>query len=93
MEYENEISSSEGEFDFSLLNDEIISIDKEINDRESNNKHRNEIRGIRKIINSESEIVEAKISQKTQKIPKWIKIGKYSKEYNLYPTQPQYLRI
>ena len=55
MEYENEISSSEGEFDFSLLNDEIISIDKEINDKESNDKHEDEIKGIRKIIDSECE--------------------------------------
>ena len=55
MEYDNEISSSEGEFDFSLLNDEIISIDKEINDRESNDKHEDEIKGIRKIIDSKCE--------------------------------------
>ena len=44
MEYNNEISSSEDEFDFSLLNNEITSIHKEIN--ESNDKHGDEIRGI-----------------------------------------------
>ena len=45
MEYGNEISSSEDEFEFSLLNDEITSIHKEINDRESNDEHIDEIRG------------------------------------------------
>lgn len=48
MEYNNEISSSEDEFDFLLLNDEIISIHKEINNRESNGEHGNEIRDIRR---------------------------------------------
>lgn len=59
MEYNNEISSSEDEFDFLLLNDEIISIHKEINNRESNGEHGNEIRDIRRrkirIIDSECE--------------------------------------
>ena len=48
MEYNNEISSNEDEFDFSLLNDEIISIYKEINDRESNDKYGDEIKDIKR---------------------------------------------
>ena len=47
MEYGNEISSNDDEFDFSLLNYEIISIHKEINDRKSNDEHGDEIRDIR----------------------------------------------
>ena len=35
-------------FDFSLLNDEIISIHKEINDRENHNEHGNEIKSIKR---------------------------------------------
>ena len=64
MEYDNEISSSEDKFDFSLLNDEIISIHKEINNRKSNNKHGNEIRDIRRrkirIINNDKVINSVK---------------------------------
>ncbi|XP_031368527.1 uncharacterized protein LOC116186181 [Apis dorsata] len=43
-------------FDFSLLNDKITSIHKEINDRESNDEHRDEIRRRKiRIIDSECE--------------------------------------
>ena len=38
MKWVNEINSSENNFDFSLLNNEIISIHKEINDRENHNE-------------------------------------------------------
>ena len=59
IKYANEISLSEDEFDFSLLDDEIIFIHKRINDRENNNEHGNEIRDIKRrkigIINSECE--------------------------------------
>lgn len=45
----NEINPSEDEFDFSLLNNEIISIHKALNDREeeSSDEDSDEVRGVR----------------------------------------------
>ena len=72
-------------FDFSLLNDEIISIHKEINDRESSDEHRDEIRGIRRrktrIIGNEYEINSSNedIAEDTENVmDNMYRIGKYT---------------
>ncbi|XP_015433556.1 PREDICTED: piggyBac transposable element-derived protein 4-like [Dufourea novaeangliae] len=61
MERNNEISSSEDEFDLELLNEEITSIHRELDDREnaSSDDDNNEVRGVRRrkirIIDSEGD--------------------------------------
>lgn len=50
MEFGNEISSSEDEFDFPLSNDEITSIHKAFDDKvnESSDEDSNKVRGVRR---------------------------------------------
>ena len=74
------------EFDFSLLNDEIIFIHKKINDRENNDEHGDEIRGIkrRKIRIIDSECKSNNLNGDTENF-KWLTCteSEYREEYNL----------
>lgn len=76
MECDNEISSSEDEFDFSLLNDEITSIHKALDDREeeSSEEDSDEVRGVRrrKIRVIESECESDSDSAEETEMSEWI---------------------
>lgn len=82
MEYSNEISSNKEEFDLSLLNDEITSIHKAIDDREkkSSDEDRDEVRSVRRrkiriISKSENDSDTAKNTENSE----WITcIGRYT---------------
>lgn len=78
----NEISPSENEFDFSLLNNEIISIHKAFNDRgeESSDEDSDEVKGVRsyfgglEIYSINSYILYNSIKKKkTEKRTKYVK--------------------
>lgn len=77
----NEISPSEDEFDFSLLNNEIISIHKAFNDRgeESSDEDSDEVRGVRsyfgglEIYSINSYILYNSVKKETEKRTKYVK--------------------
>ncbi|CAK9810345.1 PiggyBac transposable element-derived protein 4 [Anthophora quadrimaculata] len=76
MECGNEISSSEDEFDFSLLNDEITSIHKTFDDKvyESSEEDNDEVRGVkkRKIRITDSECESDSDTAKEAESSEWI---------------------